>query len=343
MELLEKTEQVIDATVRRSRLSDKERKEDLERKVAELEKFRSSVTGGKIARLRMQLDDRIDGAVEELRATLLEDKNVKEALKLGKSTEAQALLDEGDLRTFIDLRLERTVTNHSSVKELKEAIEFHLGPMTSAEMTALVCFASSVFPNVLPIPLEETDLEKSAFQKSASGFEAGIAKSRSSSFFSGITKLVRRKKIRKSLESEYREAVKTKLRPTVVRTIAQKSLAANHLRRATTLIDDLNNELSSWQKSYKTEDLEKYKDVQSNCKKLISRASSYLLELGVEDYTDKDVIYLDDCTSIARGQFSRVRKVELKPIKMKAALKIFNEPIGSSTSTSMVREWNCCR
>ena len=162
--------------------------------------------------------------------------------------------------------------------------------------------------------------------------------------FVGAVKFVRRERFRKSVEIAYGKAIRERLRQTVVGIVSSKSLAARYLfREFTAVIDRLDKLLALWRKSYKKEDLATYEQVLHRCKALISRVSSYLLELGIEDFTDDDVEFLDKRRLSGSGQFGTVYRIFLKQKKY-AALKVFHDlKSGSETSANILREFNCCK
>ena len=104
--------------MRRSKLSDKEKRDNIEEKAAILSNFESTALSGKVSHLRSRLESRIDDAVKELETDLQKKESIQAALKWGKSTEVQAALDEQAIDAFVCHRLEKAVAGHPLTKEL---------------------------------------------------------------------------------------------------------------------------------------------------------------------------------------------------------------------------------
>ena len=282
--------------------------------------------------------------------------SVQAALKWGKSTEAQAALDEQAIDAFVSHRLEKAVASHLLTKGLVESIEFHIAPIAFNEITNLVVFASGFMSGGCIVSDEEHGngdgdgdddgrFEPSVNAKSYSWLPLMLGSILFPPLlFVGAVKFVRRERFRKSVEIAYGKAIREKLRQTVVGVVSSRSLAARYLfREFTAVIDRLDKQLELWRKSYKKEDLATYEQVLRRCKALISRVSSYLLELGIEDFTDDDVEFVDKRRLSGSGQFGTVYRIFLKQKKY-AALKVFHDlKSGSETSANILREFNCCK
>ena len=343
--------------MRRSKLSDKEKRDNLEEKAAILSSFKSTANSGKVSHLRSRLESRIDDAVKELETALQKKESVQAALKWGKSTEAQAALDEQAIDAFVRHRLEKAVAGHPLTKELVESIEFHIAPSVFNEITNLIVFASGFMSESRIVSNEEHGNGDDGGDDDGR-FEPSVnAKSYSwlalmfgsilfpPLLFVGAVKFVRRERFRKSVEVAYGKAIRERLRHTVVGFVASRSLAARYLiREFTAVIDRLDKQLALWRKSYKKEDLATFEQVLHRCKALISRVSIYLLELGIEDFTDDDVEFVNKRRSSGSGQFGTVYRIFLKPKNERAALKVFDElKSRSETSANILRELNCCK
>eukprot|EP00118_Oscarella_pearsei_P022027 m.251114 g.251114 ORF g.251114 m.251114 type:complete len:1013 (+) comp40332_c0_seq8:194-3232(+) len=355
IDLLDRIEQTIQGTIREFKLPKEQRTIWRDENISRLSEFKESLAKGKMAEIRRQLDEQIDCLTNEVADYLQSQESIAEALNWDKMTESKAktLFDEREVQNLIGNRLSKGVSNHPKVKQLVRWAKAQLGPDIEEEFQRLVSFSSEIFtakPSLIPVDenygLADVNGESGTSALRIAAIVGAIVTAPISAPIYAIVKLIgliRDRNFRKVVETAYKEAVKKisgqtgRLWQSVKSAVLSASFPARLVyEEFERMVAEIDKELKA-RAERREEDLPFFKTVLKQCVKLIGETSSYMLELGIEDYGEMDIMWPVPRNPIDEGVFGLVYKVGIADRK-EAALKILKDPISSDNAEDFLRE-----
>ncbi|XP_065826963.1 uncharacterized protein [Oscarella lobularis] len=353
IDLLDYVEQSIEATLREFKLPDDQRTRKRDENAKRLVEFQESLASGKIAKLRRQIDERLDDLTHDVAEHLKTKETIAKALDwdtMSTDKNTKNLFSEREVKELVGHRLAKMICHDSRVGKVRYAIGEEVGPHVEEELQRLVSFRSEIFtakPSLLPRSDDALPNASGYSPAQVVGMIAALAIAPISVPIYGIVKLVqliRDRSFRKVVETAYKAAVnevsagsKGQLRDSVKRVIVATSLTARIVYEGfESMVKEIDDELSA-RNQRREKDLPKYRKLLLLSQQMIGKASTFMLELGIEDYVEGDIVWPNPCIPVDSGVFGEVFKVELARRK-DVALKVLKDPISEENAEEFLRE-----